>query len=177
MTQTNDHMFKLKSIMNGCQKIKAIHNIDAYEIFGLYFYNDERLIYDSKLCHAIKGKNCVDLIQCSKPRISVKNDSGKKRQLYCQMHLNMVSLGTLPKCIISHDEKLLIVQDNNTTELTPTPTTTTTTTTTRQLRYINIDGKVYYVDRNTLSVYDMDMSEIGKYSCDPVTEQHIICEM
>jgi hypothetical protein len=167
-------MFKLKSIMKACQKIKAIHNIDVYDTFGLYFYNDERLNYEETKCHAIVGKNCTDdsLKQCSKPR-SINNDS-KKRHLYCQIHLKMVPLGNLEKSVICLDMKPLHVEDNNTTELT---TTTTTTPTSIKLRHINIDGKVYYVDRKTLSMYDMDMSEIGKYAYDPTTEQHIICEM
>lgn len=200
MNQIENHLFKLQSILKTCQKIKDIHDIDVYDMFGLYFYNDDKIEYNEKKCHALISKHSTaeSLIQCSKPRC--KNDSSKKHHLYCQQHFKIASIGELEMCIVCPDisKKLqleeLVLKPVPTSIPTPTPiptpipmptsrptstptSTTTSTPTSRRLRYIEIDYKVYYVDQRNLTLYDMDMCEIGKYSYDPETEQHIICEI
>lgn len=192
MNLIENNLLKLQTVLKACQKIKDSHDIDVYDMFGLYFHNDDRIEYNEKKCHAIISKHCTaeSLIQCSKPRCN--NDSSKKKHLYCQQHLKMASLGEIEMCIICPDiSKKLHLESttpsvlnisSTTPSTTPTPSSSTISSTTpsaikKRLRYIDIDGKVYYVNQLTLSLYDMDMCEIGKYAYDPETDQHIICEM
>jgi hypothetical protein len=185
MTKIDNQLFKLQSILKACQKIKDTHGIDVYHLFGVYFYNDDKLEYKEALCHAIIGKNCTaeSLKQCSKSRS--KNElNNKKLNLYCTQHFNISLLGEIGMCIICPDTyKKLQVNTNTNTELETTMTTPIsikkpkTILPSRRLRHIEIDGKVYYVDQTNLTMYDMDMSQIGKYAYDPETETHIICDM
>lgn len=115
MNQIENHLFKLQSILKACQKIKDTHGIDVYDMFGLYFYNDDRIEYNEKKCHALISKHCTaeSLIQCSKPRC--KNDSSKKNHLYCQQHFKIASIGEIEMCIVCPDvsKKLRLEENNN----------------------------------------------------------------
>lgn len=189
MNLIENHLFKLQSILKACQKIKGTHGIDVYDMFGLYFYNDDRIEYNEKKCHALISKHCTaeSLIQCSKPRCN--KDSSKKKHLYCQQHFKIASTGEIEMCIVCPDisKKLRLEENNNdininNKELVSKPVSKPTSTSkprssSKILRYIEIDYKIYYIDQRNRSLYDMDMCEIGKYAYDPETDEHIICEM
>ena len=184
--QINHHMVQLKNVLRACQQIKTLHNIEVYNLFNIYLHNDDRINYNENLCHTIiknnSNSNCGDLKQCSK---YCKNDTGKKKGFYCQQHYNKSCTGLLDSFIIPPDILKAITKLQTATggqDAEPSAIVGSASKKSgkgnqkKTLKQITIDGRVYFINQTCLTVYDMDMGEVGKYGGMDDEERHIICE-